>query len=209
MIIKICGIQSEDTLICCDKNKINFFGMIFYSKSPRNISVNEAKKLQIFSKNLNIEGVGVFVNEIIDDIKLKIKELELNFVQLHGDEDNNYINEIKKLNTKVIKKISIKNTEDLKNIENYYSADYFLFDYKPNSNEMPGGNAKSFDWKIVNNLKVKKPWFLSGGINLSNIEVIKSKIKPFGIDLSSGVEKELGIKDNHIINNFMDKFNNA
>ena len=209
MIVKICGIKDTITILNCEKNKIDFFGMIFYSKSPRNISVNEAKKLQIFSKNLNIEGVGVFVNENIDDIKLKIKELELNFVQLHGDEDNNYIKEIKKLNTKVIKKISIKNTKDLNNIENYYSADYFLFDYKPNSNEMPGGNAKSFDWKIVNNLKVKKPWFLSGGINLSNIELIKSRIKPFGIDLSSGVEKELGIKDNHIINNFMDKFNNA
>ncbi len=209
MIVKICGIKDTVTILNCEKNKIDFFGMIFYAKSPRNINFNQAKKLQIFSKDLNIEGVGVFVNENINDIKLKIKELELSFVQLHGDEDNNYINEIKKLNTKVIKKISINNIEDLNNIEKYYSADYFLFDYKPNSDEMPGGNAKSFDWEIVNNLKVKKPWFLSGGINLKNIELIKSEIKPFGIDLSSGVEKELGIKDNHIINNFMDKLNNA
>jgi len=57
--------------------------------------------------------------------------------------------------------------------------------------------------------KISKPWFISGGINLENIEVLRKKINPFGVDLSSGVEKELGIKDNHIINNFMDKIKYA
>ena len=61
----------------------------------------------------------------------------------------------------------------------------------------------------MKNLKINKPWFLSGGINLENINSIIREIKPFGVDLSSGVEKELGIKDNHIINNFMEKINNA
>ncbi|MDC2979789.1 hypothetical protein OAY11_03170, partial [Pelagibacteraceae bacterium] len=59
------------------------------------------------------------------------------------------------------------------------------------------------------NLNINKPWFLSGGINLNNIKLIRTEIHPFGLDLSSGVEKELGIKDNHIINNFMDNLNNA
>ena len=76
-------------------------------------------------------------------------------------------------------------------------------------NELPGGNAKSFDWNILKNLETKKQWFLSGGINTKNIEQILNDVNPLGIDLSSGVEKELGIKDNHIINNFIDKLKNA
>ena len=209
MIVKICGIKSIKTLICCEKNQVDFFGMIFYDKSPRNIDINTAFDLQKASKNLNINGVGVFVNKEINELKRYISELKLNYVQLHGDEDNNYIKEVKKKNVKVIKKISIKIYKDVDHVERYGNADFFLFDYKPNKNELPGGNSKSFDWKIIQNLELKKPWFLSGGINLRNIQHIKSKIIPFGIDLSSGVEKELGIKNNEIINNFMDNFKNA
>ena len=98
---------------------------------------------------------------------------------------------------------------DLNKIDKYESVDYFLFDYKPLKGELPGGNSKSFDWNIIKNLKTKKQWFLSGGINTNNIKQIIDDINPFGVDLSSGVEKELGIKDNHIINNFIDKLKNA
>ena len=209
MIIKICGIKNKETLLCCEKNNVNFFGMIFYKKSPRNIDLQNAKELQIESENLKINGVGVFVNEEINKIKKYIEELELKFVQLHGNEDANYINELNKSDVKVIKKISIRNHKDIRKINNFMNTDYFLFDYKPELNELPGGNAKSFDWNIIKNLQIDKPWFLSGGVNIDNIQLIKTKINPFGIDLSSGVEKELGIKDNHIINNFIEKFNNA
>ena len=90
MIIKICGIQNEDTLICCEKNSVNFFGMIFYPKSPRNISIENANKLQKKSENLNINGVGVFVNKNINELEEIIKNLKLKFVQLHGSEDEIY-----------------------------------------------------------------------------------------------------------------------
>ena len=110
---------------------------------------------------------------------------------------------------KIIKSISVSSTDDLNKINKYNSADYFLFDYKPLKGELPGGNARSFDWDILKNLKTNKPWFLSGGINLNNIRHILNDINPYGVDLSSGVEKELGIKDNHIINNFIGKINNA
>ena len=209
MIIKICGIKNKETLLCCEKNNVNFFGMIFYKKSPRNIDLQKAKELQIESKSLKINGVGVFVDEEIKKIKKYIQELGLKFVQLHGNEDANYINELNKSDVKVIKKISIKNYKDMEKINDFMNANYFLFDYKPEFNELPGGNARSFDWNIIKNFQIDKPWFLSGGVNINNIELIKTKINPFGIDLSSGVEKELGIKDNHIINNFIEKFNNA
>ena len=209
MITKICGIQNEDTLICCEDNSVDFFGMIFYPKSPRNISIKNARNLQKKSENLNINGVGVFVNKNINEIEDIIKKVRLKYVQLHGSEDEEYIKTLKRIGVKVIKSISISNINDLRNISNYNSSDYFLFDYKPMKNELPGGNAKSFDWNILKNLNTNKPWFLSGGISIKNIQEILNDINPFGVDLSSGVEKELGIKDNHIINNFIDKLKNA
>ena len=209
MITKICGIKNEDTLICCEDNSVDFFGMIFYPKSPRNISIEDASNLQKKSENLNINGVGVFFNKNINEIEDIIKKVKLKFVQLHGSEDEEYIKTLNRIGVKVIKSISISNTNDLRNISNYDSSDYFLFDYKPMKNELPGGNAKSFNWNILKNLNTNKPWFLSGGINIKNIQEILNDVCPLGIDLSSGVEKELGIKDNHIINNFMDKVKNA
>ena len=208
MIIKICGIQTKDTLLCCEKNNIDFFGMIFYPNSPRNISIENANVLQKIAKNLNINGVGVFVNNNINQIEEIIKILKLKFIQLHGSEDETYVENLKKTGVKIIKSISVSNESDLKNIYKYQNADYFLFDYKPRKGELPGGNAKSFDWNILKILKTDKPWFLSGGININNIEKIKD-LNPIGVDLSSGVEKELGIKDNGIINNFIGKLINA
>ena len=209
MIIKICGIKNRDTLMCCENNNISFFGMIFYTKSPRNISIENANKLLKISEKLNINGVGVFVNKEIDKLKEIIEHTNLKYVQLHGSEDELYIKNIKKLGVRIIKSISISIKDDLNKIKDYKSADYFLFDYKPKKNDLPGGNSKSFDWKILKGLKTDKPWFLSGGVNINNIQQILSDINPYGIDLSSGVEKELGIKDNHIINNFIRKVKNA
>ena len=209
MLVKICGIKNQTTLLCCEKNKVNFFGMIFYEKSPRNIDLVTAKYLQSASKDLEINGVGVYVDKNIDELEEHIKYLGLNFIQLHGNEDDKYIDNIKKLDVKVIKKISIEKVEDLENIKFFKTADYYLFDYKPNINDLPGGNAKSFNWNIIIDLQINKPWFLSGGVNLNNLDIIKNKINPFGLDLSSGVEKKLGIKDNEIINNFMENLNDA
>ena len=209
MIIKICGIQNKDTLLCCEKNNVNFFGMIFFQKSPRNISFEDASILQKISEDLNINGVGVFVNNNINEIQEIIRNLKLRFVQLHGSENEEYIKTLKKTGVKIIKSISISHKNDLRRVYNYNSADYFLFDYKPNKRELPGGNAKSFDWNILKLLEIDKPWFLSGGINTNNIQKIINDLNPPGIDLSSGVEKELGIKDNGIINNFIEKLNYA
>ena len=84
---------------------------------------------------------------------------------------------------------------------------FFLFDYKAKKRELPGGNAKSFDWKILKNLKINKPWFISGGINVSNIGIIKKFVNPDGIDLSSGVEEIPGVKNNKMIDNLFKKYN--
>ena len=209
MITKICGIKTRETILCCENNNVDYFGLIFYPGSPRYISFDLAKELINYSDNLKINAVGVFVNEELDKIKNLVQNLKLKYVQLHGDETNEYIKILKKNKIKIIKKISIESKSDLQKIENYTETDFFLFDYKPKVGELPGGNSKKFDWQIVQNLKIEKPWLLSGGINLNNIMLIKTKINPYGVDLSSGVEKELGIKDNRIINNFIGKLKNA
>ena len=207
MIFKICGLKEKNSLICCEANNVNFFGLIFYEKSPRNINYKEAKKLINFSKNLKIKPVGVFVNHKISNLKNVINNLNLQYIQLHGDENQSYIDEIKnEFNVKIIKKISIKDESDLDKINDLNNIDYLLFDYKPKSDELPGGNSKSFDWNLLSEVTIKIPWFVSGGINQSNIKNIKKTINPNGIDLSSGVEESLGNKSEEKINNLFRVF---
>ena len=207
MIFKICGLKNLETINCCERNNVDFYGMIFYEKSPRNISVNDAKILTEFSKKLKIKSVGVFVNHNINDLKKIISYLNLEYIQLHGSENQPYIDEIKKQsNLKIIKKISIQTAGDLDKIYKYKNIDYLLFDYKPLKNELPGGNSKSFDWNLLKEKEIKLPWFISGGINEENIKKIQNLINPNGIDLSSGVEVTKGIKSNSKINNLFRKF---
>jgi len=207
MIFKICGLKEKKNLLCCVENNVDFFGMIFYEKSPRNIRLDEAKSLIDFSKNLKIKPVGVFVNHKLDDLKKIISFLNLKYIQLHGDENQIYIDEIKnQFNLKVIKKISIKNNDDLKNINSYRNIDYLLFDYKPKNTELPGGNSKSFDWNLLKDQEINLPWFISGGINQSNIKNIQNILNPHGIDLSSGVEESIGMKSNNKINSLFKKY---
>lgn len=197
--IKICGIKNISTLKCCIDNNVDFFGLIFYQKSPRNINFKQAKALLNYSLNKNILSVGVFVNEKINFLNNLLENLSLDYIQLHGKETNDYIKLLKKRKVKIIKVISIKSDEDFLLVNNYPDADFFLFDYKPIKNELPGGNSKSFDWKLIIDIKIEKPWFLSGGININNIKEIENYAIPYGIDISSGVEVKLGIKSNHKI----------
>ena len=207
MIFKICGLKDVESLNCCEENNVDFFGMIFYEKSPRNITLNEAETLINTSKELRIRPVGVFVDHEISDLKKIISSLGLKNIQLHGNEDQLYIDEIKRqFDVKIIKKISINNSEDLNIINKFNNIEYLLFDYKPNNNELPGGNSKSFDWNLLKGKEIKLPWFISGGINETNIKKIQNLLNPNGIDLSSGVEGSIGIKSNSKINNLFKKF---
>ena len=207
MLFKICGLKDEETVICCEQNKVDFFGMIFYEKSTRNIDIIEAKKLTDISNKLKIQPVGVFVNHNIDSLKKIILFLNLKFIQLHGEEDQSYIDAIKsQFNVEIIKKVSIRTSKDLNKINKFTNIDYLLFDYKPNNDELPGGNSKSFDWELLKDKKIGLPWFISGGINQDNIKKIQNTLNPNGIDLSSGVEESIGIKSNTKINNLFKKF---
>ena len=201
MKFKICGIKNLEILDCCVANNVDFFGLIFYKKSPRNIEIKYAQKLVFYSKYKSIASVGVFVNEPITQLQNLLKILKLDYIQLHGNEDKNYISEIKKNNSiKIIKNIPVKSKEDLLKVEKYPNADFLLFDYKPTEEELPGGNAKKFSWDLIKDIKTDQPWFLSGGISIKNINEIKNYSIPYGIDISSGVESSPGNKSINKIN---------
>ena len=109
-----------------------FFGMIFYQKSPRNISLENAIILQNISKDVNMNGVGVFVNKNINELQEIIKDLKLQFVQLHGTEDEEYIKTVKKIGIKIIKSISINNKDDLNKIGTFRAEINFHAEVKAN-----------------------------------------------------------------------------
>ena len=195
--IKICGIKKISTLKYCNNIGVDYFGLIFFKKSPRNIDIKTAVELINYQKKQKIEPVGVFSNHDFDNLIELIQITNLKNIQLHGNESDEYIFKLKKNNDlTIIKSIGIQNAKDLNKIHSYSNNDYFLFDYKPKKNQLPGGNALSFDWSLLHNLSINKPWFISGGIKKDNIGEIIENLNPYGIDISSGVEDQPGIKNN-------------
>ncbi len=206
--IKICGVNEIKIIDCCINNGVKYFGLIFYEKSPRFVDQELTTKIINYVNNKRIIPVGVFVNKPLNEIKKIIKKTCLKYIQLHGNENNNYINQLKKeFDLKIIKSIGINNKNDLRKIDDLQLSDYFLFDYKPEINELPGGNAKKFDWSLLHDIKINKPWFISGGININNVEEINKKLIPYGIDISSGVEEKPGIKNSRKIDALLEILN--
>ena len=194
--IKICGIKDSKILQFLINNSVDYFGLIFYEKSPRYINIDEASNLTKIAKDTKTKAVGVFVDLPINEIQKYINNLDLKFIQLHGNESENYIKKIKDNNdVRIIKKIGINVKKDIFLIKKFLVADYMLFDYKPkHDNELPGGNAKKFNWEIIKNLNIEQKWFLSGGINERNIKNALNLNNLYGFDISSGVEDRPGIK---------------
>ena len=190
--IKICGLTDEKNFSELKKYPIDYFGFIFYDKSPRYILNNPNHSFIKEIKN----KVAVFVNERIDAVLNILEVYNFSYVQLHGNESSDYCRKLKEKGVKIIKSYLIMKEEDLKNIKmDKESADYFLFDYK---SDKYGGSGKTFDWEILNNKFFDKPYFLSGGLsldNINNINMIKDKEKPYCLDLNSKFEESPGIKD--------------
>jgi len=192
--IKICGITSNTIINLCEKLKVNYLGFVFYPKSPRNLSINQAEKLTS-GVSTKIKKVAVVVNpnnEFLDKIKVFF-----DYFQLHGSEDNNRIVEIKKkFKKKIIKAIKIKDQNDLKKILLYKDADEILLD----SPAME--KSETFNFNLLNNIDIST-YFLAGGINVSNVDRVLQYTSK--IDISSGVEISPGIKDEKKIIDFIKK----
>ena len=190
MKLKVCGMKLKNNISEISKLSPDCMGFIFWSKSKR--FFNE-KSIRISNK---INKVGVFVNQDYDFIIDKINNFKLDFIQLHGDEDYQFCKKIK-TRCKVIKVFNIGSDFDFEILSSFESVcDYFLFDTKGDSY---GGNGIKFDWQLLNKYPSKKPFLLSGGVDITDFtEILKIKelkIPLIGIDINSKFEFEPGLKN--------------
>jgi len=206
--IKVCGITDLSIANFCIENNADYLGFVSYKNSPRNISLNDSKNI-IGKLSGPIFTVAVTVDSKVDDAK-KIEDSGFDFIQCHGSETPEYLSMIKKAtNLKIIKAFGISSESDLANFDDYKElCDFFLMDAKPEGAEMPGGNAKKFDWNLLKYKNIQKKFFLSGGLDVDNLEIaIKNNVASF-FDVSSGVESSPGVKDTSKIREFIDKVKN-
>lgn len=209
--LKVCGLTKIDQIQELIELKVDFLGFIFYEKSPRFV-LNHLSLKEI--SEINHQGkVGVFVNETVEKIVEISEKANLNFIQLHGDEDEDFIKRLRQsLSEKVeiIKVIRVGNQkkEELKKTINQQptTINYLLFD---TDSKAFGGTGKTFNWKILNEIEIPKPYYLSGGISLENIKNLQNFVKvnmsenktltklntPFALDINSKFEIEPGIKN--------------
>jgi len=182
--IKICGLFREDDYVTVNKTLPDFIGFVF-TKSRRMVDFQLAQKIG-HKLDPKIKKVGVFVDEKIENI-LRLYEAEIiDMVQLHGNEDENYIEKLKSAcKIEVIKAVKAGSKTVLAK-----NADYILFDTPDKI--LPGGTGRTFDWRLIP--EINKPIFLAGGLNAGNIKEAINSVSPFAIDISSGAETN-GHKD--------------
>ena len=179
--IKICGLKRREDIEYVNKYQPDYIGFVFAGKK-RKLTYDQVVDLKKYLTS-SIQVVGVFVNEDISFVEKLVKEHVIDLVQLHGQEDQKYIQALKeKVDVSIIKAIQIKNEDSF---NEHYDVDYYLYDHGT------GGTGESFDWSMLK--EVDKPVFLAGGINLLNVDdALKKNV--YALDVSSGVETD-GFKD--------------
>ncbi|WMN11486.1 phosphoribosylanthranilate isomerase [Marivirga salinae] len=191
--IKICGMRDKENIHKILEFEPDYLGFIFYEKSARYVS--EAQMKEIIKLNFGeTERVGVFVNENVEVILNYADKGFFDIVQLHGNEAPEMVKYLKSEGLEVIKVFSVDDDFGTKIINKYADADYFLFDTK---GKLPGGNGVKFNWDVLENSKIKKPFFLSGGLGVEDMEMVKNlKSKNlYALDFNSKLEVEPGLKD--------------
>jgi phosphoribosylanthranilate isomerase len=203
MNTKVCGITQLKQLQQLDGLDIDFAGLIFYKDSPRYVGDKIAKE-DLKNSDFDLKKVGVFVNADYDEIMQVVEDYGLDVVQLHGDESPELCEELSE-EVEVIKafKVSDSKVSIDEMVADYDEVcDYYLFDTA--SSELEGGTGKQFDWKVLSKAKIEKPFFLSGGIGVDDIEKLKKFKHPdyYAVDINSKVEKEPGVKDMALVLQF-------
>lgn len=209
--VKMCGISKVETIPAVVEAKPDYMGLVF-APSKRQVTVDQAKTLveelhKQYTKRYNngteqsnndeIKTVGVFVNETLDNLVTIAKETNLDAVQLHGDEDEAFIQSLKeRTNVEVWKAVQIRSAADAESwIDS--SADMLLFDAYHKDER--GGTGEVFDWSCLD--EFERPFMLAGGIDSTNVARAIRTVRSYGIDISSGIETD-GVKDNEKITAF-------
>ncbi len=200
MIIKVCGMREAGNIRNVETTGTDWMGFIFYAPSSRFVSsVPEYLPTKV-------KRVGVFVNSPMDYILQQARLMQLELIQLHGEESPELCTQLRKEGFKVIKAFSLKTEDDIRNTDIYNSCcDYFLFDTPCTGY---GGSGKKFDWQLLEHYKGNVPFLLSGGLSPDSLEELSRFHHPrwAGIDLNSGFETSPAVKDAEAIRTFIKKF---
>lgn len=193
--VKICGLTRIEDIQCANKIQPDYIGMVFYPKSKRAVTLEQAASLKA-ALDKSIKAVGVFVNNDIDFIARLAQADIIDVIQLHGDEDEAYIEQLRQqvapLGVPIIKAIRVQSEESLQNLRQY-PVDFFLFDtYKPG---LYGGTGERFNLELEQ-VKIPKPYFIAGGLDAGNVaQVVAENSQAYAVDVSGGVEDaDTGLK---------------
>ncbi len=203
--VKICGItNSADALAAIDAGA-NLLGFNFYEKSPRHVTEAEATRIRARLPK-KIEAVGIFVNASPADVTALRKSLKLDAVQLHGDETPESVAQIARL-MRVIKAFRVEPEFPLATLDEYPEAFAFLFDAALAGQY--GGTGRTTDWDVARRAALSRRIILAGGLKVENVAAAVRIVRPYGIDVASGVESEPGKKDPGLLREFIQEVRRA
>jgi phosphoribosylanthranilate isomerase len=197
LLVKICGLTTPETLDAALKGGASHIGLVFFAKSPRNLTPEKAAALAARVQG-KAKVVGLFVDPTAGDIDRVRAQVRLNVIQLHGDERPAIVSRIRMTSgLEVWKALPVRTTRDLNEAQKYRgAASLILYDAKPPAgSDLPGGNGLRFDWELLRGHKHPLPWALSGGLDARNIAEAVRITNASLLDISSGVESAPGIKD--------------
>lgn len=203
--VKICGLSTGETAQAAANAGAAFLGFMFFEPSPRNLTPEAARNL--YSElPAGPQRVGVFVDADDRLVDAAVEALDLDWLQLHGRESPEDISRLKeRTGLKVMKAVGVAEPEDVEGARAYFeAADAMLFDAKPpKGSVLPGGNAISFPWDIMQDADLPAKWMLAGGLKPENVaEAVKSSQAKI-LDVSSGVETSPGVKSKSLIEAFL------
>lgn len=193
--VKICGLKENVHVHCAVNAGSDFVGFVF-APSKRQISIEKARELAKLVPN-HVKKVGVFVNPTIEEVREAFESVPLDYVQYHGNEDPNFINQ---LGYPSIKAFSIRDMDDVEKASKF-NVDYYLFDAP--GTDYAGGSGNTFDWSLLDQLSIpREKVILAGGLNAANVNQAIATVQPFAVDVSSGVEQH-GKKSCELIQSFI------
>ena len=217
-IVKVCGLRDSENIRQVAALGVDWIGMIFWEKSPRNVTmipshagiIPDRASLSPLATNNSPLKVGVFVDEMAQNIITRVVNFQLDLIQLHGHETPTLIRNLRRTladirPVKVIKAISVSSRDDIAAYKDYADCvDYFLFDTKCPS---VGGSGQQFDWSVLDAYDGEVPFLLSGGIGPDDAERVSNFHHPkcIGIDLNSKFETEPGLKDITKLKQFLEQ----
>ncbi|NCZ66684.1 MAG: phosphoribosylanthranilate isomerase [Rhodobacteraceae bacterium] len=203
--VKICGLATVDDVCACADAGANYMGLVFFEKSPRNITIPAARELALAAP-LGLAKVALVVNPSDAELDAITATVPLDMLQLHGRETPERVAEVKaRYGLPVMKAVGIADGDDLPKLESYFGvADQILVDAKPpKGGELPGGNGLSFDWRLIAGRRWPCPWMLAGGLTPENVAEAVKMTGAKQVDVSSGVEDAPGQKNAELIQKFV------